>query len=118
MWRLIETGDFRVDAEALRVSVRNRSVHLTPKEFKLLLHFAKRPTHIVTHHKLILAVWGQDTGVERDRLRVLVQQLRKKIENGDGLQYIVTEHWTGYRFEPFGQSPSREMQCLNAELQV
>jgi two-component system KDP operon response regulator KdpE len=116
MWRLIETGDFRIDPEALRVSVRNRSVHLTPKEFKLLLHLAKRPTHIVTHHKLILAVWGIDTGLERERLRVLVQQLRKKIETLGAPQYIVTEYWMGYRFEPNGETPERERLPLSTEL--
>ena len=118
MWRLIETGDFRIDAEALRVSVRNRNIHLTPKEFKLLLYLAKHPTHIATHHKLILAIWGIDTGVERERLRVLVQQLRKKIESLGAPQYIVTEHWVGYRFEPTGEAPPREMPSLGAGIQV
>jgi two-component system KDP operon response regulator KdpE len=110
MWRLIEAGDFRVDAEAFRVSVRNRRVHLTPKEFKLLLYLAKHATRVVTHQKLLLAIWGINTVGERDRLRVLVQQVRKKIEILGAPQYIVTEPWIGYRFEPAGEASSRQMQ--------
>jgi len=110
MWRLIEAGDFRVDAEAFRVSVRNRRVRLTPKEFKLLLYLAKHPTRVVTHQKLILAIWGSNGAGDRERLRVLVQQVRKKIENPGAEQYIVTEPWIGYRFEPAGEASSRHMQ--------
>ena len=106
MWRLIEAGDFRVDPEAFYVSVRNRRVHLTPKEFKLLLYLAKHSTRVVTHQKLILASWGANGTGDRERLRVLVQQVRRKIEVPAAPQYIVTEPWIGYRFEPAGDLPS------------
>jgi two-component system KDP operon response regulator KdpE len=110
MWRLIEAGDFRVDPEAFYVSVRNRRVHLTPREFKLLLCLAKHSTRVVTHQKLILAIWGGNGAGDRERLRVLVQQVRRKIEALAAPEYIVTEPWIGYRFEPAGISPSGQMQ--------
>jgi len=110
MWRLIEVGDFRVDPEAFYVSVRNRRVHLTPKEFKLLLYLAKHSTRVITHQKLILAIWGAKGAGDRERLRVLVQQVRRKIEALASPQYIVTEPWIGYRFEPAGRAPSGQMQ--------
>jgi two-component system, OmpR family, KDP operon response regulator KdpE len=106
MWRLIEAGDFRIDPEAYYVSVRNRRIHLTPKEFKLLLYLAKHSTRVVTHRKLILAIWGANGVGDRERLRVLVQQVRRKIEASAACQYIVTEPWIGYRFEPSGGAPS------------
>ncbi len=110
MWRLIEVGDFRIDPDAFFVSVRNRRVHLTPKEFKLLFYLAKHSTRVVTHQKLILAIWGAHGVGDRERLRVLVQQVRRKIEALAAPQYIVTEPWIGYRFEPAGEIPSRPMQ--------
>ena len=110
MWRLIEVGDFRVDPEAFYVSVRNRRVHLTPKEFKLLLYLAKHSTRVVTHQKLILAIWGANGAGDRQRLRVLVQQVRRKIEAVAAPPYIVTEPWIGYRFEPAGMTPFGQMQ--------
>ena len=107
MWRFIQAGDFRIDPEAFGVSVGGRPVHLTPKEFRLLLYLASRAARAVTHQRLINAIWGAKTGGERERLRVLVQQLRKKIEVPGGPRYLLTEPWIGYRFEPAGEMSSR-----------
>lgn len=110
MWRIIEAGHFRIDVDTYRVAVRNQQVRLTPKEFKLLLYLAKHTGHIITHHKLVLAIWSEDTGGQRERLRVLIGQLRKKIERGEAPQYIVTEPWIGYRFEPAGELSLHQLQ--------
>jgi two-component system KDP operon response regulator KdpE len=110
MWRIIEVGDFRVDPYRFRASIRNRQIRLTPKEFKLLLYLARHASCIVTHQKLALAIWGANTNGQRERLRVLVRQLRKKIEILGAPQYIVTEPWIGYRFEPAGEVSSPELQ--------
>lgn len=109
MWRTIEVGEFRVDAGTFRVSVRNRQTRLTPKEFKLVFYLAKHAGRIVTHQKLALALWGENTPVQRERLRVLVGQVRKKLEGAGPTHYILTEPWIGYRFEPFGEPSSRQM---------
>jgi two-component system KDP operon response regulator KdpE len=46
-------------------------------------------------------VWGPDYGDEVDYLRVVINQLRKKIEaNPAKPEYLLTEPWVGYRFEP------------------
>jgi two-component system KDP operon response regulator KdpE len=108
MWRIVETGDFRVDADTFRVSVRNRHIRLTPKEFKLMLYLAKHPGCIVTHQKLVSVIWGATTGGERECLRVLIGQLRRKIETPGTPRYIVTEPWVGYRLEPTGTFLSPE----------
>ena len=46
---LIEIGDFRIDLAAHKVTVRGREVHLTPKEFDLLVYLARHPGKVVTH---------------------------------------------------------------------
>jgi len=47
------------------------------------------------------AVWGPDYGEETDSLRVVINQLRKKLEADPARpKYIVTEPWVGYRFQP------------------
>jgi hypothetical protein len=69
VWRFIQAGDFRIDPEAFGVSIGSHTVHLTPKEFKLLLYLAKRTARAVTHQRLIQAIWGVNTSGERERLR-------------------------------------------------
>ena len=98
---VLESGDFRVDLEARQVTVRDREVRLTPKEFDLLIYFARHSVKVLTHHTLLAAVWGGDY-VEQDQyLRVFVGNLRKKLgTNLSGKSYILTEPWVGYRFNP------------------
>ncbi|HMK22515.1 MAG TPA: response regulator transcription factor [Terriglobales bacterium] len=97
----IEIGDFVIDAAAHRIFVREREVHLTPKEFDLLIFLARRPGKVVTHRALLAAIWGGQSTEQVEYLRVFVGQLRKKLTpEGSSVRYIVTEPWVGYRFEP------------------
>jgi len=98
---IIEFGDFRLDIPGRRVTVRNQDVHLTPKEFDLLVYLAKRPGKVITHRALLAAIWGPNSLEQPEYLRVFVGHLRKKLEpNEDSPRYIITEPWVGYRFEP------------------
>ncbi len=98
----IEAGDFVVDETAHTVTVQGKGVHLTPKEFDLLLHLARNPGKVMTHRALLTAVWGGQSAHQPEYLRVFVGQLRKKLEGETGRQYIQTEPWVGYRFVPEG----------------
>lgn len=98
---LIEIGDFRIDLPTRIVSVEKRDVHLTPKEFDLLVYLARHPGKVITHRTLLAAVWGGNSVEQPEYLRVFVGHLRKKLEANEGApRYIVTEPWVGYRFEP------------------
>ena len=98
---LIEAGDFRIDLAAHKVTVRGREVHLTPKEFDLLVYLAGNPGKVITHRALLSAVWGGQSTEQVEYLRVFVGQLRRKLEpEASSPRYIVTEPWVGYRFEP------------------
>ena len=97
----IEIGDFKIDPGARSVSVKERAVHLTPKEFDLLLYLGRHPGKVVTHRALLGAVWGGENTEQVEYLRVFVAQLRKKLEPApNSPRYIVTDPWVGYRFEP------------------
>jgi len=55
----------------------------------------------VTHRRLLQSVWGPEYGEETENLRVVINQLRKKIEKDPAQpRYILTEPWVGYRFQP------------------
>jgi two-component system KDP operon response regulator KdpE len=97
----IEVGDFRIDPGTRSVLVKERAVHLTPKEFDLLVFMARHPNKVVTHRAMLGAVWGGESTEQVEYLRVFVAQLRKKIETSpNSRHYIVTDPWVGYRFEP------------------
>jgi two-component system, OmpR family, KDP operon response regulator KdpE len=99
----IDTGDFSIDLDARLVMVSGRDVHLTPKEFELLVHFARNPGKVLTHRALLGAVWGGEFSEQTEYLRVFVGQLRKKVEQqASDPRYLRTEPWVGYRFEPGG----------------
>jgi two-component system KDP operon response regulator KdpE len=99
--RLIEIGDFRIDTETRNVRVKDRGVHLTPKEFDLLIYLARHSGKVMTHRMLLSAIWGENSVHQPEYLRVFIGQLRKKLERDETTpKYIVTEPWVGYRFEP------------------
>ncbi|HEX3894493.1 MAG TPA: response regulator transcription factor [Terracidiphilus sp.] len=104
----IEAGDFVIDENAHSVTVQGKPLHLTPKEFELLVHLARNAGKVMTHRVLLTAVWGAQSAYQPEYLRVFVGQLRKKLENETGRQYIQTEPWVGYRFVPEGWMGEQE----------
>src|SRR5579863_824011 len=104
----VEAGDFVVDETAHSVTVQGKPVHLTPKEFDLLLHLARNAGKVMTHRVLLTSVWGAQSAYQPEYLRVFVGQLRKKLEIETGRQYIQTEPWVGYRFVPEGWVGTQE----------
>jgi two-component system KDP operon response regulator KdpE len=98
---VIDVGDFHIDIPCRRVEVRHQPVHLTPKEFDVLVYLAKHPDRVITHRALLAAVWGPSSVEQTEYLRVCVGHLRKKLEAQETVpRYIITEPWVGYRFEP------------------
>jgi two-component system, OmpR family, KDP operon response regulator KdpE len=104
----IEAGDFIIDDAAHSIKVQGKPIHLTPKEFDLLVHLARNAGKVMTHRALLTAVWGGQSAHQPEYLRVFVGQLRKKLENETGRQYIQTEPWVGYRFIPEGWTGNAE----------
>jgi two-component system KDP operon response regulator KdpE len=99
--KTIEEGDFHVDIKARVVTVRGRAVHLTPKEYELLLYFIRYSRKTLTHRTLISTIWGGDYVEHTEYLRVFIRHLRKKIEpDPANPRYILTDPWTGYHFNP------------------
>ncbi|HJZ64973.1 MAG TPA: response regulator transcription factor [Candidatus Acidoferrum sp.] len=96
-----ESKALTVDFESRQVMAHGKEVHLTPKEFDLLRHLIASAGKPLTHRRLLQAVWGPDYGDEPEYLRVMVNQLRKKIESDPAKpKLILTEPWVGYRFQP------------------
>jgi len=105
---VIELGDFRIDLERHQAAVKGQEIHLTPKEFDLLVYFARNADRVLTHKTLLRAIWGAAGIDQPEYLRVLVAQLRRKIEPGGEPRYILSEPWVGYRLSPTGEGGAHE----------
>jgi two-component system KDP operon response regulator KdpE len=98
---VLEEADFRVDVQTREVRVSGKEVHLTPKEFDLLVYLLRNAGKVLTHRTVLSAVWGGNYVEQNEYLRVFIGRLRKKIEKDHARpRYILTEPWVGYRFLP------------------
>jgi two-component system KDP operon response regulator KdpE len=96
---IIVIGDIALDCERRRMDKRAQHIHLVPKEYETLRYLMEHAGRPVRHETLLRAVWGPHYGNEREYLRVIVNQLRKKIEDDPAHPtYIQTESHIGYRF--------------------
>jgi len=95
----LQFGELTIDFAGRTVTRGSKTSHLTPKELDLLRFLTQRPNEAISHRELLQGVWGPDYGDQVDYLRVVVKNLRKKIEkNPERPDYIKTEPWVGYRF--------------------
>lgn len=92
-------GDLTIDFDRRRVYRQGEEIRLTPKEFELLALMASRPGQVLTHRTILKTIWGPNAVDQPEHLRVLMAQLRKKIEPDPARpRYLLTEPWVGYRF--------------------
>lgn len=92
-------GDISLDSSRHILEKRGEQLHLAPKEFETLRCLMEHAGRPVRHENLLRLIWGPEYGNEREYLRVVINQLRKKIEDDPANPvYIVTESHIGYRF--------------------
>ena len=97
--KVVVSGELEIDFGRRQAALAGKAVRLTPKEFDLLKFLVDHANKPVPHRKLLQTVWGPDYGDEVEYLRVVVNQLRKKIEPVPSKpRYLLTEPWVGYRF--------------------
>jgi len=97
----LTAGDLEIDFSARRVFLEGDEVKLSPREYALLRTLAAHVGGVVTHKQVIAAVWGADSDVDAQFVRVLVAQLRSKLEaEPSAPRYVLTEPGVGYRLAP------------------
>lgn len=98
--RAIDLKSYEIRGPGSRVS------HLTPKEFGVLKCLVGHANKAFTHEILAQTVWQRDGAGEVEFVRVVIGQLRRKLEpDPNHPQYILTERSVGYRFHmPAGMS--------------
>jgi two-component system KDP operon response regulator KdpE len=98
---VLSFGDVRIDIERRVVERSGLPLHLTPLEYRLLVHLCSNPNRVLTHLQLLKAVWGPSHTTDTPYLRVFMGGLRKKVEvDPSQPRHLVTETGVGYRFIP------------------
>ena len=93
-------GDLEIDFEQRAISLSGEPIKLTPMEYELLKYMVQNAGRVLTRRMLLTAVWGPGHEEETQSLRVLVRQLRKKIEHTPAQpRFILTDPGVGYRFK-------------------
>jgi two-component system KDP operon response regulator KdpE len=97
---IVSYGDLVVDFEHREVSLSEVPIKLTPMEYELLKYMVQNAGRVLTKRMLLTAVWGPGHEDDTQSLRVLVRQLRKKIEKIPAKPcFILTDPGVGYRFK-------------------
>lgn len=103
---VVRVGHVEIDFNTRRMSVSGKPVRASPREMKLLRAFAHRVGAVLTHKQIVAAVWGPESVVETQFVRVLIGNLRQKVEKDPTRPaLIITEPGVGYRFvDPVGDA--------------
>ncbi|MBT3239499.1 MAG: response regulator transcription factor [Chloroflexi bacterium] len=93
-------GDLVADLDRHEIQVRGEVVDFTPTEFNLLVFFMRNTNRLLTHERILKAVWGPEYGQEAEYLRVYIGRLRQKIEvDPIKPRYLRTERGVGYIYD-------------------
>jgi two-component system alkaline phosphatase synthesis response regulator PhoP len=92
-------GSVSVNKRAIAVTRAGRAVHLSAREFELLVYFLEHPGVSLTRDKILYDVWGYENGTQTRTVDVHVASLRQKLENDPKHpEFILTESGVGYKF--------------------
>lgn len=96
---ILAYGDLRIDKEKCIVTLKEKILPLTSKEYKLLLFMAENPQRVFTKKQIYKEVWDDEFIYDDNTIMALISRLRKKIEvNPNEPRYIQTVWGIGYRF--------------------
>ena len=91
-------GQLKIDYAAGCAYLREKELHLTPIEYKLLCLLSKNVDRVLTHTYITQHIWGNSFESSVSSLRVFMATLRKKLESeSNSVQYIQTHIGVGYR---------------------
>ncbi|HEV7227205.1 response regulator [Brevundimonas sp.] len=96
----VQAGDVVVDLERRLVSRGGGAVRLTPKEFEVLAVLVRSAGKVIGHRDLLTSVWGAAHATDSQYLRVVIGQLRQKLETDPARPALIeTEPGVGYRLK-------------------
>lgn len=92
-----EVGDLHILPASRQLHIKGRPVHLTPKEFDLLLTLARRPSQVFSRRQLIDQCWGPNWLAEEKTVDVHLRRIRQKLKLVSDHKFLEAVHSIGYR---------------------
>ncbi|RSL32055.1 DNA-binding response regulator [Salibacterium salarium] len=94
-----------IDNDAHRVTVNEKIISLTPKEYELLFYLAQAPDKVFSREQLLKDVWDYDFFGDLRTVDTHVKRLREKLSNvsEEAADMISTVWGIGYKFEAAGE---------------
>jgi two-component system KDP operon response regulator KdpE len=97
---LYDDGRLCLDLDARRVSVSERPVRLTPREFEILAYLYRNAGHVLTICQILEDIWGWECRDNPEYVHAYISRLRRKLEPDPTHPiYLISEFGIGYRFE-------------------
>lgn len=97
---VLHRGDLMIDPIRHHVTRSGEEIYLQPREFRLLLHFARNPGIVVTPERIGEVIWQNSYDYKRDVTAVIAELRRKLGDAKNNPSYIATVRGFGYRFIP------------------
>ena len=95
---ILEVDALRLDLETHRVTIHDKTLELSPTEFRLLHFFISHTERVYSRTQILDNVWGQNVYIEERTVDVHIRRLRKLLAEHDFDDYIQTVRGVGYRF--------------------
>ena len=93
-------GALTLDDFTHTVRKKGVPIPMTPKEYQLLHLLVMNQGRVLSHRRILHAVWGEHSGDQAHYVRLYIKRLREKIEDDPGMpQYLTTEKGVGYRLD-------------------
>lgn len=97
---LLEWGDLHLDPATYEISYNDKTLRLTPKEYKLLELFLRNGRRILSRSTIIERLWSLENPPEEGTVKTHIKSLRKKLKVvGAPSDLIETVHGMGYRLK-------------------
>ena len=101
--KIVKRGDLTIDLDRRIICRGGEEMHLTRKEHDVLAVLARHIGRVVTHERIISAAWAGEEGPRVEYLRIVVRNLRQKLEPpGQVGSVIANELGVGYRLRTDG----------------
>lgn len=95
----IELGNLKILPELFKVTVNDKEVELTRKEYDILLYFANRCNRLINKNTMAESVWGDhiDQVDNFDFIYAQIKNLRKKLKEAEANIEIKSVYGIGYK---------------------